>query len=462
MASWWRESDFQIPLLTFLVRDRNFLKRCGSLLSAKDFKPSRDETDERWIVATLALDFWREYHEPIEGMLRPNVADFCDENNVDKTRKKALTKLVDKISSGEKLVAVEAMEDKVVKYLRSKKMKDSIEELITKQEEGKLDNATFVRICKEVTEWSGKTKKQITSYLEPEALEHRIARRKVSIKNKRPLLFLEGFDSKSTAIGRGDLGLILAPYKKGKSLALAHISDAYAKQNLKVLYITLEDPKDEVEDRMDAATAYLPINRLNELPNKLRKRFKKFSKRINGQIRIVDCTEDSVTVADIEEIWERLRDQGWCPDAVIIDYDDELRASKAFKGESARRYEFADIYRDLRKFAARRSIFLWTACQSRKVPDNTKIMSGDKVAEDVSKIRKATLVLGIGQGESHLDARYIFVAAAKRGPSHFGFEIMSNPANGLFYDSELTYEMITLKKKQEEETESRKKRSVVK
>lgn len=455
MASWWREKDFQIPLLSFLCRDRNFLKRCGSMLQPKDFKPTRDQTKERYIVATLALEFWRKYKEPIEGLLKPNVIDYCTEHNINKAQKKELLRLVDKINSGEKLVAVEAMEDRVIGYLREKKMEESIEELIEKKEDGKLTTEIFNQICKEVVEWSGKTKYVITSYLDPEALDHRIARRKMSIKNKRPLLFLEGFDTKSPAIGRGDLGLLLAPYKKGKSLGLAHLADAYAKQSLKVLYITLEDPKDEVEDRMDAAMAYLPIHKLNELPNKLKKRFKKFSRRISGQIRIVDCTEQETSVADIEEIWERLRDSGWIADVVIIDYDDEIKASRPHKGESARRFEFADIYRDLRKFAARRSIIVWTAAQTRKVPDGTKIISGDKVAEDVSKIRKATLVLGIGQGESHVDARYIYVAAAKRGPSRFGFEIMSNPASGLFYDPELTHEIIKLKKKVELNTKKR-------
>ena len=73
MASWWQSSDFQVPLLSFICRDRNFLKKCGSLLKSKDFKPGRDETNERQIVATIALDYWRTYKAPIEGMLRPDI-----------------------------------------------------------------------------------------------------------------------------------------------------------------------------------------------------------------------------------------------------------------------------------------------------------------------------------------------------------------------------------------------------
>ncbi|MGI4811791.1 MAG: DnaB-like helicase C-terminal domain-containing protein [Janthinobacterium lividum] len=450
MSNWWREPDFQQNLLSFICRDRNFLKKCGSLLQPKDFKPNRDETDERLIIATIALDFWRKHSQPVGGMLRVYISEYITQKNVDDKRKKLIAKLVDNIQNGERLVAVEAMEDRVIAYLRTKKMKDSIEKLITKQEEGELDDKTFIEICKEVLEFSGNKKRTVSSYLEKDQVENRISRREVNAKQsskKRPMLFLEGFDTKSPGIGRGDLGVILAPYKKGKSLFLAHIADAYAKQNLNVLYITLEDPKDEVEDRMDAALAYMPINRLAELPNKFRKRFKKFAARIQGHIRIVDCTDVDTSVEDIEQIWENLRDQGWTADAIIVDYDDEIKSPRAHKGESARRHEFADIYRALRKLAARRDVFLWTAAQTRKVPDNTKIVSADMFAEDVSKGRKATIVIGLGQGETNPDSKYIHVALNKRGPMHFGFEVVANPSHGLLYDSELTHNLVKTKRK---------------
>ena len=48
----------------------------------------------------------------------------------------------------------------------------------------------------------------------------------------------------------------------------------YALQGLKVWHITLEDPLEEVEDRIDANLSGLPKARLRELPNRLKKRFR--------------------------------------------------------------------------------------------------------------------------------------------------------------------------------------------
>jgi replicative DNA helicase len=233
----------------------------------------------------------------------------------------------------------------------------------------------------------------------------------------------------------------------GKSLMLAQLAVTYAKQNLKVLYFTLEDPISEVEDRLDASLANIPIEKLHLLPNKLKKRFKKFSVKISNRIRIVDCTDEGISVDGIEDEWEKHRDQGFDADVIIIDYDDEIIPPRQYKDSSGRRMEFHDIYKALRQLAARRNVIVWTAAQTKRLPEKTKIISGDKLAEDISKIRKATLAIGIGQGETHADARYIYVAGHKRGRSKFGFEIMIRPHYGMFFDRDRTAKLIWSKKK---------------
>jgi replicative DNA helicase len=272
-----------------------------------------------------------------------------------------------------------------------------------------------------------------------DSLENRIARRRLASKVKRPFILIDEFDQRTKGPGRGDLGLLIALYKMGKSLMLAYLATAYALQKLNVLYFTLEDPVDEVEDRMDASMANMPIDKLNALPNKLRKRFRKFSAKVSGHIRIVDATEEGISVEQIEETWEHLRDQGFTADVIIIDYDDEIVPPRK---QTDRRHEFADIYRALRKLAAKTNTIMWTAAQTKRIGEKTKVITGNQLAEDISKIRKATVAIGIGQGEEHPDARYLFVAAHKRGRGKFGFSLMSSPDKGLFFDRERTSRLI--------------------
>lgn len=444
-TKWFREAEFQEHLLTFVCKDRVFLKKCGYLLSNKDFKPGREDTDERYIVATTALDFWKKHKSPIGGMLRTEISAYIEDHGVNEKKQKLLRKLVDRLysASQQEKVAVSAVEERVMSYLKKKLLKDSVEKLIDQQADGELSVESFLDVARDLRYYSGKQKRRVSDFLSEKDFESRQERRAREATQKRPMLMIDDLDSRTRMISRGDLGLVVGLYKKGKSLLLGHIADAYAKQRLNVLYLTLEDPVVEVEDRMDASLAYMPIDKLERLPKRLKRRFKKFSKRISGRIKIVDCTDGQLTVAEIDEIFEQQRDEGFVADVIIVDYDKEIRPRGKHK---ERRFEFEEIYTDLRQLASRKNVIVWTAAQAKRMKESMKVVTGDMIGEDIGKAQKVTMMIGIGQGTSHPDARYLFVALHKRGRSQIGCEVMANPVRGLLYDREATILMKRTKK----------------
>jgi replicative DNA helicase len=146
-----------------------------------------------------------------------------------------------------------------------------------------------------------------------------------------------------------------------------------------------------------------------------------------------------MSVARIEQILLRERESGFRADVVIIDYDDEIVPPKKQK---ERRFEFADIYRDLRQFASRYNIILWTAAQTQRGTEHMKILSGDHLAEDFSKIRKVTMALSLGQGDWNKDSIYLWVAAHRHDKQHMGCTIMTDKDRMLIYDRERTRKMM--------------------
>jgi len=219
---------------------------------------------------------------------------------------------------------------------------------------------------------------------------------------------IDPLDELIRGIGRGHLGVWLAYLKRGKSIALNHTALAYILQGLNVLYFTLEDPIDEVENRFDGAITSLPMKALVNKPKKVRLRFDRFIRLVRSHLKIVDGTEGGMSVTRIEEIWERERNRGFTADAVLIDYDDEIKPPRK---QEERRFEFADIYRSLRRFAAHKQVIVWTAAQTGRQTENMKIITAAATAEDISKIRKATLAIGIGKGDWGEHSRYLYVAA---------------------------------------------------
>jgi hypothetical protein len=205
-----------------------------------------------------------------------------------------------------------------------------------------------------------------------------------------------------------------------------------------VLHITLEDPIEEVENRLDASIAGVAKNALVNFPIRLRKRLRKARTILKGKIRLVDGTEGGWTLAKIEQTWEELRQDGFIADAIVIDYDDELESPIQYKGDSAARMKSADIYRSLRKLAARLNIIVWTAAQGTRASEGHKIISGRDVAEDISKIRKVTLCIGIGKIDEYEDRKHLYVTRHRLDRSRFGVDICTDYGAGLFYDVEAT------------------------
>lgn len=455
MPSFFRDEEFQTQLVAFLCRDRNFLRQCAHLLEPDDFKPRKPgDPMEIWLVASKALTFYEKYKEPIGGMLRTEILDHCRKVNSSEKQKHRLLLLVDHVRKSHHMVAVDALAEKVLEYKKDRLKRQTIQEIIDLQERGKLTDEKWTELCYGAVKAFGKLDYESSDFFE--GLEIRIARREVHDSAHRyPYFLIDPLDELIKGPGRGHLAIWLAYLGMGKSVALNWMSLAYVLQGLNVLYFTLEDPIEEVENRFDAAVTQVPTKELSEYPKRVRKRFRQHLRLLRTRMRIIDGTEGGFSVARIEDIWDRERNRGFTADAVVIDYDDEIQP---LRKHDERRFEFAEIYRSLRQFAARRQLILWTAAQTGRKSEKMRIITTGLTAEDISKVRKARMALGIGVGDWGPDSRYLYVAKNNFGRQFVGRNIIGKFDETLFYDREKTLRRMEKeyekKKREDVDTES--------
>ncbi len=454
MASYFQDPSFQDQLLAFLIKDRNFLKRCAEMLEPADFRPRKSQAMERWVISQLALDYWNKYRQPIKGMLKAEIISYARKANLSTRKEEEIIYYAKKIRKI-KCVAAEALEDKVIEFKKEKLKTDAVQELIDSQAAGTLSDERWLEICQNAVERFAPRSFTISDYLEEDELEKRIDRRATTVATRFPMLFIDPIDQNIRTVGRGHVGLLLGPYKSMKSLGLIHLATIYPLQALNVLYFTLEDPKDDVEDRFDAAMTALPIARLNDLPRRLRNRFLRTKELLRARIKIVDGTDGGITLAKVEEIFLEQRNKGFVADVLIIDYDDEIVPPR--KREN-RRDEFADIYRGFRRLASKYDVILWTAAQTQRGTAQLKVIGGDHAAEDISKIRKVSFCLGLGRGDWGEDSKYLWVAAHKYDRDQIGWNIKTDRSRMLFYDRDATMKMLAEEpEKEDSEKETKKK-----
>jgi len=451
--SYWRDESWQETLLKFICRDRNFLKKISGMLSEKHFKPRKGEgMHEAYIVAQKAFEYWRDYREPIGGMLQPEILDYIRQNKkkIGRKSRERLMELVNTIKRADGLVAVEAVEKKVSEYLQRQDMSRAVREIIEVQEKGELTPSKFQRIVKNAVKTYDNALK-VSHFTDEDAVEKRIKRREKRAQQEFPAIMIEQFDQELRTFPRGEYGLGLAKYKTGKSTLACHLAKAYALQGYNVLMFTLEDPSEMVEDRLDASFTFIKMKKLATKSNRLRRRMKKALIKIRGRIKVVDGSDEGLTIQRMEEIWENFRNQGFTADMVLVDADEGVLPTERMKGDSGERREMKAIHIEFKKWMSRKETWGWMMAQTRRGKSGVRktLVTADDSAEDISKARRAALVLGIGDGPEGMDednTRYLNVPVHRYDKAKKGWPVVGDYSRAIFYDPVKTAEAISEQK----------------
>lgn len=434
--TYFDDSRFMDLVVSLLVKDHQFISTVAGLLSASDFKVPKAEGQDalRFTIAELALGHFEQYREPIKDLLLAEVKAYAKRARLSNIQRLEAIKYAKRLLR-KNVSAISSITEKVVQFKRERMKAAAVQRMIDMQSRGELTDEAWLQLSREAIESITGPGYHVSNYFQES--RRRIDRRRAVRDNRFPFTLIEPLDARVRAIAKGHLGLVIAPYKRGKSLMLLWIAVAYILQRLNVLFITLEDPQTDVEDRFDACITNLPIKKLGRMPRTFRQRFKQFKRLVRSHLRIVDGTERRMTMAEIERIYEEERNKGFIADAVIVDYDDEIVPVKKY---SERRMEFAEIYRDMRRFASTKHVLFWTAAQSKRATGGKKQLGGDDLAEDISKVRKVSFALSLGQGEWGEDSVYLWVAAHKFDKQHLGCNIMTDRMRMMIYDREKTIE----------------------
>jgi KaiC/GvpD/RAD55 family RecA-like ATPase len=446
-VGYFQDEEFRERVLALLTRDRKFLRRLSGKLTPQDFKANKSEGDDGWArqwVATECLRYWQEYRQPIAGLLRTFALDYIRENRtkVGKNQRETLLNLIEKLKDPELSVSVDAIQDKILKYKERQFLRQAVDEMVGLTEEGKLQLPQFRKVVSDVMKRID-FDERITVY--GDTLERRIRRRELEQGNKYPLLYIEAFDQATRTIPRGQVGLVLAPYKIGKSSFMAHLAQAHAIQGLHVALFTLEDPETLVEDRLDGSICGFKIAELLSKSKELKKRFREVMDSMRAKIFLIDATGGGWTIQRMVETVDNLRNRGETIDVVLIDYDEQVEALGKYTGEHAVRMRSQEVWLDTVRWAARDDIWIWMAAQatvSKERDKQRRALSGEDTAEDKSKIRKVGIGLGVSSGDDDMrrefgdNARWLQVMAHRFGRSRMGWPIVSDFDYGIFYDRE--------------------------
>jgi replicative DNA helicase len=208
-------------------------------------------------------------------------------------------------------------------------------------------------------------------------------------------------------LAAGEIGIIVAPTKVGKTNLLLNLSYNAIKQGYKVLYVTLELNSRKIAGRFDQIVANKSYEELQENSTYVIKAQRKLA-NYGGGFRIKDSTASKLSPNELSVYLERLRRE-FEFDMVMVDQIDLMYSPKEYK---ERRHELSSIVISLRRMGSSFNVPIWSASQAtRKAGEEGNTTLWD-IAEDIGKANWADVILTLSQAPEDKDDNMMILDTA--------------------------------------------------
>jgi len=226
-------------------------------------------------------------------------------------------------------------------------------------------------------------------------------------------------------LGKGELGVVVAPTGAGKSMVLVHLGAEAVKQGKNVLHYTLELSDTSVAGRYDAAITGVELKNLIVFKEKIYDEIKD----IKGKLIVKEYPTRSASIQTIKNHIEKLKRRDFIPDLIIVDYGDLIRPENSRKDE--KRHQLETIYEELRGIAQICACPLWTASQTNRSGLNAEVITMESISEAFNKCFVADFIFTVSRTieDKNTNTGRIFVAKNRNGPDGLVYPLFMDTSN---------------------------------
>lgn len=199
--------------------------------------------------------------------------------------------------------------------------------------------------------------------------------------------------------GSGELTLIVAPPKRGKTSYLCAVGTHAARQGKRVLHITLEISGLRVKRRYDQCLTGLTPKEMKAQPNTVRACRKQIT-FAGGFVKVQDWSYTKPTPADIEGLVRRMRSKGQYVDYVIIDYLKHIRPNLMPNARFDMRHYYEEMFEQIRCMAVRLDANVLAAWQINRAGNDVDEVRPEHLSECWAAAMVCDTVLSLNQSDA--------------------------------------------------------------
>ena len=363
--------SFQTKLIACLFKDRAFLQQIMDILDPVYF-----ESEANITIVDNIKEYFQEYKQPpTMEVMSVKVKEL--ENDMLRTQ------VVEHLKDSYKQLDapdLDFVKEQTIKFCKNQVLKSAIMESVQLLERGEYEQIKMTI--------DDAMKAGLERAIGHEYIEEIDQRYLESVRNTVTTGWDIVDDIADGGLGKGELGVFVAPSGIGKSWALVNVGAAAVKAGLNVIHYTLELNESYVGLRYDAVLSGIQAQELKYHIEEV----KDIVGKLKGKLIVKYYPTKGGTVNTLASHIEKCRLQGFDPDLIIVDYADLLRGH----GKEVR-HELGNIYEDLRGLAGEHEIPVWTASQANRSALSDDIIGAEKIAESYAKIMTADFVVSLSR-----------------------------------------------------------------
>ena len=398
--------SFQCKLIATLFKDRAFLQQIIDIL-----EPHYFESEANTSIVEMIRDYFFEYKQPPTIEVMSVKVKEIDNEMLKTTIVEHLKDAYKQLDAPD----LEFVKEQTIKFCKNQLLKSAIMESVELLKRGE-----FEQIKVKIDEAMKAGLERAIGHEYNEDIDERY---KDSVRNTVSTGWDIVDEIADGGLGKGELGVFVAPSGVGKSWALSNIGAAAVKAGLNVIHYTLELNEAYVGLRYDAVLSGIQAQDLKYHIDEV----KSIVEKLEGKLIVKYYPTKGGTVNTLASHIEKCRIQGFDPDLVIVDYADLLRGH----GKEVR-HELGNIYEDLRGLAGEHEIPVWTASQANRSSLSDDVIGAEKIAESYAKIMTADFVVSLSRKieDKLANTGRWHVIKNRFGPDGITFPSKMNASNG--------------------------------
>jgi replicative DNA helicase len=196
-------------------------------------------------------------------------------------------------------------------------------------------------------------------------------------------------------LGRGELGIVLAPTGTGKTTLLTKFANTAYNLGFNVVQIFFEDNPGNIKRKhytiwSDIAPAEQP-----NYKEQVKEKVELAQIQSKGSLKLLKLSSDNVTISEIKNKIRKMNSEGIKIDLLLIDYVDCISAERSVNGEEWKGE--GSIMRSLESMTTEFDMAVWTATQGNRESISSEVVTGDQMGGSIKKAQIAHVILSIAK-----------------------------------------------------------------